>query len=272
MTDEELNQLVEAIRRKVPIRTSRDIEGFEEAHRIRLREEKALYVTRFEDFFDTLNGLVRGVNYVKKEGWSQSKTVHFLFYPEMLKTLHRAFEDVQDGHYDESVILQRCVYETVLRIVFLYKYPEAWESIFHNKPGQRAFKVSDIPREHGLDWEFIYRLMCVISHSKVFSTLSTLNSIAREGQKDILVLEYKYDEKYVGLPMNTSIFLLSALFHFFVVAFLDDLKGILPEGEYERTLKVDAALQGLVESNPRPKFSVLAADIRKLGAIVRGAA
>jgi hypothetical protein len=267
MNDTEVAALIASIQRKST--TTPDIEKFKAFHRVRIREEAGKYIAQFEDFFDTLNGLVKGLNYVKKEGWSQSKNIHYLFYPETLKTLHRAFEDLQDGYYDEAEMLHRSVYETILRIVFLYQYPEAWESVFYDKPGQRAFKASKVPQENGLDWEFLYSLMCKISHSKVYSTLLTLTKISREGQHDPITLEYKFDKKFCWLPINTSIFLLTTLLHFFTQAFLEEMMAIMPAAEYARTLKVELALFGLIAGNPGAKFAALTGDIKKLGEIVK---
>lgn len=267
----ELDKLLKETQRDEAAKTSSDIYAYIKKHeRVVVRDFKG-YIKYFEDYFDILNNTITTLNYLEKKTWPQYKNIQYLLFPDTLKTLHRAFEDIIAGYYDEAMILLRSVYEAYVRMIFVACYPNDYEAIFLDRKGKRNLNITDfVTKDLNFDWGFIYRLMCKIAHAKIHLVLQRLIAISTGKSKDLIALEYKYDKKTISMPINISTFLLYALFNFTFVSFKEDFdKSNAANKEHIILMsKVDKALRGILESLPN-RLNIIAKDIDKIDRIIQ---
>ncbi len=273
MDCKELEKLIDEVLKPEPAQTTFDIYNYIDEHRIIVQDEVGKFMKYFEDFFDELNIVIQYLNYVPKKNWKMHKSVQYLLYPEVMKTLHRAFEDAIDGYYDEAIMLLRSVYETFLRIVFLSCYPREWEAIFFDRKNKMNFNVTNFVKDHlNLEWSFVYRIMSKVHHSKVHKNLTSLIEISKPNNKGLIIMEYGLDKKLLYMAVNFITFNLCCLFHVMMSIFGDDLHSYDKlKTRITRLKKIDRILLGLIETNPREKFSSIAKDLRKVGEIIKSA-
>jgi len=265
----ELDKLIEETQSNEASKTTSDIYGYIEKHRSFVVKKIKGYIKYFEDYFDVLNNVISSLNFAPKEKWPQYKNLQYLMFPETLKTLHRAFEDTIDGYYDEAIMLLRSVYETYVKMIFIVCYPEDYEAIFKDKKHKRNFSLTNFLKDDlHFDWEFIYRFMSYVSHSKMHLILMRLIKLSKGEDKNPIRLEYKYDEDAISRPVNLSTFLLYALFNFMFETFRDDFSNSrIEEKDIIKMNKIDKALCGILESLPG-KFSSIVKDINKVDEII----
>lgn len=273
MNNDELEKLLSELKQPGPSEVSVNIYDYIGKHRPYVFNKIGRFIKIFEDFFHETTLTIHYLNFVPKNDWSKHKAIQFLLYPESLKTLHRAFEDVLDGYYDEAMMLNRSVYETFLRIVFLSCYPNEWEAIFYKRPDRMKFDVTSLTQDHlKVDWKSLYKIMSLISHSKVGKILKKLIKISQRQEKVIVELEYSPDDTSLFMAVNILTFNLCILFHSLTAIFSEDFNRH-PELQKRsgRLFEIDKALLGMIEANPKVKFSSRARDIRKIGDIIKTA-
>ena len=218
-----------------------------------------------------INNIIYRLNYVKKNKWSKHKAIQYILYPEALKTLHCAFENMLDGYYDESMMLNRSIYETSLRIVFVGCYPDEWEAIFINRKKKMQFNVAAFVKDHlRIDWESVYKFMSIISHSKAHKNAKKILELTQAGGEHLIGLEYELDIKSLFMALNMIAFNMCLLFHLMVSIFEGDINSDpILEKRADRISKIDQVLLGLIETNPKSGYSARMKDIIKIGKIIR---
>ncbi|MGH7908721.1 MAG: hypothetical protein ACRENW_02590 [Thermodesulfobacteriota bacterium] len=271
MNHKELEKMIDEVLNTEAAQTTLDIYKYIGLHRTIAQREAGKFIKYFEDFFDELNIAIQYLNFVPKKTWEMHKSIQYLLYPEAMKTLHRAFEDTIDGYYDEAMMLLRSVYETSLRILFLSCYPKEWEAIFFDRKNKMNFKVTGFAKDHlKLDWDFIYRIMSKIHHSKVTKNLSSLIRRSKPNTNDPIIIEYRVDKELLWMAINFITFNLCCLFHVMMSIFKDDFdKHDNLKVRMDRLKKIDQILLGLIEANPKEKFASLAKDLKKVGKIIK---
>lgn len=269
---QETQKYVESLLFDDPAKTSSDIYYFIRQHRLLFLNEFGNFIKQFEDFFNDMSEFVTLLNYAPKDEWSDAKKTQYLMFPETMKTLHRAFEDINDGYYDESMMLNRSVYETFLRIVFISCYSINYESVFvRPKKGCVAFNITNFSKDIlKINWDYLYRIMSAIHHSKKHKILKEITS-RQNNPKQVVRLVYESDRK-VGMPMcvNITMFNLTCFFHALISLFGKDIdNNENTKAKKIRWLSVDKALLMILEANPKPDFASLSRDIKKIGRIIK---
>lgn len=261
---EELLKLIEKTQNAKPARTSLDIYEYIKLHNNKIINEYGKFIKYFEDYFDSLNVIIEILNFSNRSKWSQVQVTHLIINAEILKTLHRAFEDIIDGYYDEALILLRCVYESYIKILFIYYFPNDIFAILYNCKGKRNFNLTNFIRNDlKLDWTFLYRLMSSKTHGKSGNALQKIIEISKGKYKAPICLKFKFDKQIFESAMNISTFLLYVLIHLINISFNDDLKNL---EKYNNIIlnfqNVDLALKGILERLPEPnKFPSIVKDI-----------
>ncbi|OGQ06971.1 MAG: hypothetical protein A3G32_07180 [Deltaproteobacteria bacterium RIFCSPLOWO2_12_FULL_40_28] len=270
--EKETKEFVESLLWADPSETSLDIYKYVQEHKLFFHKEFENFIKQFEVFFNDMNELVVLLNYVPKDDWPYTKKIQYLMFPETMKTLHRAFEDLNDGYYDESMMLNRSIYETFLRIVFISCFPNDHESVFIKpEKGKVTFNVSNFPNDIlKLKWDFLYRIMSAIHHSKKHRVLSEI--ISRQSDPNQIVRLLYQSDKNFGMPMcvNIIMFNLACLFHALVSIFYGDFDNSeKTKPKKERWLNVNKAFLMIISCNPKPDFANLSKDLEKIGNIIR---
>lgn len=265
---EELEQLIEETQRDSPAKTSMDIYTYIEKHKEFVVNRFGGYLKYFEDYFDVLNDIINRLNFAPKKLWPQYKSVMYLMFPETMKTLHRAFEDIVAGYYDEAMILLRSVYETYIKMIFIACYPDDYEAIFKDRKNKRNFNLTNFLKDDlNLDWGFIYRIMSYVAHSKIHIVLARLIKLSKKEDRNPIRLEYGYNEEAISRPINISTFLLCGLFNMMLTIFKGDFKDSQIDQNYSiRIVKIDKVLRKTLERFSN-KFKSIVKDIDKVDMI-----
>ena len=273
INNQELEILINEVLSPNPSQTTLDIYEYVQKHRIFIQSQFGQFLKYFEDFFDEMNIVIQLLNFVPKKTWKMNKSIQYLFYPGAMKTLHRAFEDLTDGYYDEALMLVRSVYETFLRIVFLSCYPNEWVAVFYIRRNKMNFKVTGFVKDDlKLDWGYIYRLMSKVYHSKIHKNLSSLVERAQSKTLNPIIMQYSLDDEFMVIAVNNLALVLGCLFHVMISIFKDDFHSYPKLKErIMRLEKIDQILLGLIAGHPKEKFASLSEGLIKIGEIIRTA-
>ncbi len=273
LSEKEVESLLNEVLSPDPARTTLEIYEFISLHRVKIESEIGRFLKYFEDFFDEINIVIQLLNFVPKENWKMHKAIQYLLYPEAMKTLHRAFEDLIDGYYDESLMLVRSVYETFLRIVFLSCYPTEWEAVFFDRKNKMNFNVTSFVKDHlKVNLDLVYRFTSKVHHSKIHKNLQSLVERSKPNTGNPIRLEYKGDRKSMEISVNFLTLVLACLFHSMISIFGEDFHGYLKlEDRIARLMRIDRILLSLVALHPKEKFASFSGGLEKIGEIIRAA-
>ena len=91
----------------------------------------------------------------------------------------------------QLVILNRTVFEAIMKIIFLSCHPEHHESVYTNKPPKEnvRFNVTNLMNDLSIDWKFIWGINSTITHGKSHAVLFNLCDLSR-GKKQYISRHY----------------------------------------------------------------------------------
>lgn len=250
-----------------------NISNYENIHLKLILKDYRRFVKQFEDFYELLAQLVNKVNYIKKDGWHVSKPVQFLIIAYSLETLNSSFDLLVKGHYADSVILIRSVYESLIRVIYLSCYPNEQYSVFYKKrDGTREFNLTGFLKDElNLDWERFYSLMSAISHSNGYQILSVVKKFNQEGQKTPIGLQLKFNKELLEISMNFLHFLLWTFLKatLSLLVKVDD-KNITPK-LLEKSQTVEKALEKIFILHPNQPWNTAVDDVNYVFKIIKEA-
>lgn len=180
-------------------RIAMSISEYEKTHTKKVLKDYGRFVKQFEDFYDLLVQLIHKINYIKKDDWhTTSKSVQFLIVAHSLETFNSSFDLLLKGHYGDSVILSRSIYESLIRVIYLSCYPKEGYSVFIKKrDGTKEFNLTGFLKDElKLDWDRYYSLMSAVTHSNAYQIGLEVKQIYDEGQKTPIGLQLKFDKKF----------------------------------------------------------------------------
>ncbi len=254
-------------------RVAVNINKYENDHTKKVLKDYGRFVKQFEDFFDLLTRLVYKVNYIKKETWHASKSIQFLIVAYSLETFNSSFDLLLKGHYGDSVILSRSIYESLIRVIYLSCYPDEGYSVFIKKRnGTKEFNLTGFLKEElKLDWEKYYSLMSAITHSKAYQIGLEVKKINDEGQKTPIGLQLKFDKKFLEIGINLLYFLLWTFLKTTLLLFVKaERQQITPEF-IKKSQEVEKALEELFTSHPNKTWSNTRDDVNYIFNIIEEA-
>ena len=246
---------------------------FKEFHKHKCLEDYGRYVKLFEEAFEILVEAVEALNYELKAQWAQHRGVQYVFFPGTLETLFRGFDDWSEGFYEEATILNRSVFESIFKIIFISLYPSDYEAIFAKKrlSGGRQFNLTDIiKKDLDIDWESFWHLSSTIAHGKTHRVLFFLCVLSR-GDKRPVSLGLRYDKIRLTMPMNETVVLTWCLIRLLLFLFPEVLTSpkITDEGK-SRLNNIEKSLRESLQNMPN-KFKNVVADFGKVERKIKAA-
>jgi hypothetical protein len=167
------------------------------------------YVKLFEDNAETLFDSIHKLNFSEKNGWQQHQTVQGLFLVRVPRTLFSAFQQIMNGDYYESLATCRIAYESLLRILFIERYPADWSTTLLPEKGKRQFKASrfvvDDLKVAQEDRTYTFLSLPIHSHKQ-----SVLSAIKKGTQGTGIVLDpgYEFSEREMSIAFNNLLAIL----------------------------------------------------------------
>lgn len=217
---------------------------YQKNHAEHMVTQYARYVKFFEDNVEILFQSLNMLNFSKKEGWQQQQTVQALFFIRVPRTLFSAFQQIMNGEYAESLSTCRIAYETLLRILFIQKYPADCSSTLHLEKGKRQFKASRfiVDDLKVADEDRIYAFLSFPIHSHKQSVFRAIRKGA-QGEGILLDPEYEFSEREMSVAFNNLLKMLYLALRIFA-----DFFGKYIERE-ENTI-YPTALEALLKTMP----------------------
>jgi len=208
---------------------------YKQHHKLNCLEDYTGYVRAFEQAFDILLEFVDALNYEPKSHWPKHRGAQYVFFPGTLETLYRGFDDWSEGFYSEATILNRTVFESIFKIIYISLYPEDYEGIFAKRrlTKGRAFNLTSVMKDDlAIDWGGIWGLGSTIAHGKTHRVLFHICDSSR-GIKRPVEMELKYDKTAITIPMNQTILLAWCLIRLLLFLFPEVMTsaGIEDEGK-----------------------------------------
>ena len=136
---------------------------------LRFIDEYRGFVEIFEVGYTALAEAVDMINFAPKDNWPVHRSPQYLLLAANVKSFRSAQDRLMKGYYQDCGAITRSLYETFARIVFISLYPDAWSSAILTQPSnQRRFNLTNLLRDDlKLEWEPIYELLSLVSHSNV---------------------------------------------------------------------------------------------------------
>lgn len=171
------------------------IREFETNHTSLMLTKYGNYVLQFETEFALLSHVVDMLNYHEKSRWGDNRNIQYLFIVHNIKVLFSAFDRVNKGFAESSLILMRSVYEAMIYIVYLSCYPDRLGKVLNNKPfGITCFIEDELKLIHWRD----YGILSTFAHG---NKLAVYKDIYSEKRK-VITMKYEHDEKSTQVAMN----------------------------------------------------------------------
>jgi hypothetical protein len=250
-----------------------DIISFKENHRKQFLGDYHGYVKIFEGAFEVAAQTVEALNYAPKTDWPKHRSSQYPFFPNMLETLYRANDDFMDGFYDEANMLNRSVFESIIRVIWASCNKEHHNTIWTKKEkGAPEFNVSNFLK-HDLivDWDYIWGYSSMATHGKRHRVLFLLMDLVR-GKPRSVSWNLKYDKHLVTHPMNISTDMLWLILRLLRTLFPDlSNPAIFKREGMERLTIAEAGLREMVAGIPTDKTKVFLVEVDKVFKILDAA-
>lgn len=251
ITDIELEKLLNDMYecRDIPSQVVLDIKNFENFHEALILKKFTKYILNFEHGFDLLVKMVFLINYLEKKSWPKHRPLQFLIFKNNLNPLYSAFDRLVKGFYPDAIILLRTTYEAFIKILFISYFPNDPYITLISKPqkGQIQFNLTNFLKDHlKVDWDFIYAISSSFSHSYNYKVLIEAAKVYKQGQKDIICFELKYDEEMLSIPISFSIFLLWCLIKISMLLFINQKDKKVKPDFYNKLVITEKAFDAII--------------------------
>lgn len=113
-------------------------------------------------------------------GWFHyrwEKRFCLICFVKLVNSFKSAYELILSGYFAESVIITRSIYELIVRIIFIHKFPKRAEELT-NKDG-RYFNFSQAEKDLGLKYSSMYKIMSEFAHGNKLDIFGELVDLAR---------------------------------------------------------------------------------------------
>lgn len=194
---------------KAPSEFCTSLIKYQKSHAELMVTKYSRYVKLVEDSLDSLFRGLQGLNFSRKEGNQGHHTVQALFLGCVTRTFFSAFQQTMNGDYYECLATCRIAYESILRILFIQKYPSEWSSTLVQEKGHRQFKASKFIVEDLkiADEDRTYAFLSFPIHSHKQFVMGDIRS-GLQGQGITIDLRYEFSERDMTIAFNNLLSLL----------------------------------------------------------------
>lgn len=243
-----------------------DIKRYEKDHLRKVSKEFGRFVNRFEFYYGLMAKITKGVNYIEKLNWPKHRSVQFMLIVYNLNSIYSSFDRLVKGFYEDSIVLFRPAYEAFIKVIYITCYPDDPCSIVTGLKSSsvKQFNLTNfVKHELKLDWSD-YHLLSIISHAKGYSVLTEVVKISREGQKEPITSELKFDEKMFELGTSYIDFLLLVYLKIIVCLFTTSYNRILKKEMVEKAKELIVLGERIISLHPKDYWPQLMEDIEDI--------
>lgn len=180
-----------------------DIKNAELVFLAKTERDYGRFMDQFKISYDLIVKLSRYLNYVER-GWPKHRSAQFLLLIHNLKSLYSAFDRLTKGFYEDSFILIRPPYESILKIVFITCYPgRPYFPIVGKDENKTTFNFTSFMNDQlKLKWSE-YDIYSWASHANKYSVMTDAKALYLGEKKDDISLKFKYNEKLLQVGINS---------------------------------------------------------------------
>ena len=243
-----------------------DTKRHEQGHFKKVSKEYGRFMAQFDLFYDLIVKITGGVNYIEKSNWPKHRSVQFMLIVHNLKSIYSSFDRLVKGFYEDSIVLNRPAYEAFIKVIYITCYPDDPLSVVSGRKSSsgRKFNLTNFVKDElKLGWRD-YRLFSIISHAKAYSVLTEATKISREGQKEPIALEFKFDEELFELGANYVIFLLLVYLKIIVCLFTTSYNQILKKEMVEKAKELIVLGEEAISLHPKDYWPHVIKDIEDI--------
>lgn len=202
---------------KTVIKTVDDFRGKEEIMREITYSTFGGFCSYFEKSFKIY---MSGIGYFDKKDWHTyrwEKRFCIILFVKLASTLKCSYELCVSGNHTESIMLTRQIYEAIIRIMFIKKFPDEAEDLV------KRFNITKGAQRLGIKYSSLYYLMSEFTHGHKLDVAFDLVGIQQGKLKGIKIgpQNPKNNLDNFAPAMNTL------MFYFWVCLAL--LVNVLPE-------------------------------------------
>ena len=199
------------------------LEEYKYKHRQYVLKKYGRFMSQFNMYFSAIVDTGNNINYLNKKHWPDHRSLQFIIATHSMKQFYSSYSLLLDGAYEDAITVQRSIYESFLRILFISLHPSDSINIYDYK-GPNAhqtgvrFRATNIVNDLGLKWS-TYNIMSSFAHSNMYKVLETATDLASNGQKSAIALNYKKDDDMISIIVNLMLFLLAVWLKLFTEIF-----------------------------------------------------
>jgi len=165
-----------------------------------------IHVKLFEHVAAETAHAILGLNLLQKKSWPYHEVVQALFLSRIPKTVFSGFQQSVDGDYAEALATCRIAYETVLRVIFIAKYPADVQATLYRAKGKRAFNAANVLTQDlkVISEDPLYESLSFPIHSMKLDVVQDIIKASKEGGVSF-DLGFAKDEKQLCRSFNIVI-------------------------------------------------------------------
>jgi len=240
------------------------VQELEQSHLYMVSKEYGRFVNQFGLFFDVINEIMLGANYIPKEDWPKHRSLQYILINHNIKFLYSSFDQLTKGFWENSFVLSRPAYEAFIRVLYVSLHPEDSDTAFVEQKGKRKFNVTNFIRDElNVDWND-YKFYSVVSHSNKYKVLRDYVQIVKDGQKEPIVIKHKFEELEFEMGLNLLVFLCVVYLRMSIKLIATSYNESLPESLVQKAGKLADLWQNMMKTHTKRYWPQVANDIDKV--------
>ena len=228
------------------------------------------FKSQFGTFFDLINKILLGINYINKDKWPQYRSLQYIMIQNNLVSLRNSVEIALNGYYSDSLVLARVNLEALVRCIWMSCHPDNSDSGVIKMKGCKEFNYTNfIIHDLELDWKD-YSFWSPNVHANQVAVVRDWVKILTKEKEYPICLELKFDKVMIEVCINSIIFL--ELFNLkFVVNILatDTNEKYLPNTLMDDAKEYISCLEEMIRSHSKEYWPQIPGDLIDLMSLVK---
>lgn len=223
MADDDLTRSLDALASVADVDPVANLEDYQSKHRLYMNTRYGRFISQFQMYFSAIADTGNNINYLDKSHWPAHRSLQFIIATHSLKQFYSSYTLLLDGAYEDAITIQRSLYESFLRVVFISLHPaDAYNVYNYRNPSSpqsgTRFSATNLVNNLGFGWT-TYNIMSMFAHSNMYNVVETGARIVTDGQNEAIALMYEKNDDMISIVVNFMVFLFAAYLKLFSEVF-----------------------------------------------------
>lgn len=247
------------------------ITELKQAHIFKVSKEYGRFIHQFGVFFDVVNKIILGANYIPKDTWPEHRALQYLLINRNIKYVYSSFEQLIGGFWEDSFVLARPAYEAFLRVAFISLYPEDSDSAFFNQKGKRRFNATNFIKDDlKMNWHD-YEFYSILTHSNKYRVVKDYVKLKNEGQLEPIAIKHKFEKLEFEMGVNFLIALNVIYLKMVTQLLATSTNDSLPESLIKKANKLTDLWQNSMKTHNKGYWPRVSDDIDRVFTLIKTA-